>query len=163
MLLRLRTVSRGRFWARGYPLNYRTSHRWDAGDGNNIVRCCPNPEAKNSSSLLRLVFMNVCFVLENLDEIPFSLVTRFVAVGLVSTSKNAFEIGNSAEFEWFAPVMKWNEGYRLLRRWRVTAELCRKFCYGIKTISVFRQVSESSLFPFKRRFQVNRIFGARTK
>ncbi|KAK2456092.1 hypothetical protein QL285_003488 [Trifolium repens] len=97
--------------------------------------------------------MNVCFGLAYLS----------IGVGLVSTSKNAFEIGNSAEFEWFAPVMKWNEGYRLLRRWRVTAELCRKFCYGIKTISVFRQVSESSLFPFKRRFQVNRIFRARTR
>ncbi|KAK2410360.1 hypothetical protein QL285_045727 [Trifolium repens] len=67
----------------------------------------------------------------NLDEIPFSLVNRFVAVGLVSTSENAFEIG--------------------------------KFCYGIKTISVFRQVSESSLFPFKRRFQVDRLTGARTR
>ncbi|WJX62633.1 hypothetical protein P8452_47605 [Trifolium repens] len=59
--------------------------------------------------------------------------------------------------------MKWNEGCRLLRRWRVTAELCRKFCYGTKTISVFRQVSESSLFPFKRRFQVDRLTGARTR
>ncbi|KAK2402646.1 hypothetical protein QL285_052147 [Trifolium repens] len=58
--------------------------------------------------------------------------------------------------------MKWNEGCRLLRRWRVTAELCRKFCYGTKTISMFRQVSESSLFPFKRRFQVDRLTGART-
>jgi hypothetical protein len=31
---------------------------------------------------------------QNLDEIPFSLVTHFVAFGLVSTSKNAFEIGS---------------------------------------------------------------------
>ncbi|WJX83797.1 hypothetical protein P8452_66431 [Trifolium repens] len=117
--------------------------------------------------------------MENLDKIPFSLVTRFVAFGLVSATENAFEVGsvmlwkfqnlcwnrsvikrlhkflkldvqfgNPAEFEWFAPVMKW-----LLRRWRVTAILCRKFCYGIKTISAFRQVSESSLFLFKRRIQ----------
>ncbi|KAK2402394.1 hypothetical protein QL285_051919 [Trifolium repens] len=122
--------------------------------------------------------------MENLDKIPFSLVTRFVAFGLVSTTENAFEVGsvmlwkfqnlcwnrsldvqfgNSAEFEWFAPVMKWIEGCRLLRRWRVTAILCRKFCYGIKTISAFRQVSESSLFLFKRRIQVNRVIGARTR
>ncbi|KAK2402325.1 hypothetical protein QL285_051856 [Trifolium repens] len=70
--------------------------------------------------------------MENLDKIPFSLVTHFVAFGLVSTTENAFEVGsvmlwkfqnlcwnslhkflkldvqfgNSAEFEWFAPVMK---------------------------------------------------------
>ncbi|WJX30315.1 hypothetical protein P8452_18870 [Trifolium repens] len=69
--------------------------------------------------------------MENLDKIPFSLVTRFVAFGLVSATENAFEVG--------------------------------KFCYGIKTISAFRQVSESSLFLFKRRIQVNRVIGARTR
>ncbi|KAK2457489.1 hypothetical protein QL285_004755 [Trifolium repens] len=63
----------------------------------------------------------------------------------------------------FLGVRLRNEGCRLLRRWRVTAELCRKFCYGIKTISVSRQVSESSLFPFKRRLQANRVIGARTR
>ncbi|KAK2449876.1 hypothetical protein QL285_009031 [Trifolium repens] len=63
----------------------------------------------------------------------------------------------------FLGVRLRNEVCRLLRRWRLTAELCSKFCYGIKTISVFRQVSESSLFPFMRRLQVDRLSGARTR
>ncbi|KAK2444054.1 hypothetical protein QL285_015109 [Trifolium repens] len=97
-------------------------------------------------------------------RIKSSSLGRRIVEFVIETDPSIKHLRFSLRFDiGFLGVRLRNEGCRLLRRWRVTAELCSKFCYGIKTISVFRQVSESSLFPFKRRLQVDRLSGARTR